>query len=134
MNKIALLGNEYVKLWYHPEPKIIHHEILNSPPSAIFREMLTKGAECLEQHGATKWLSDDSRNKLVQPEDNVWGDTVWAPRVIKAGFKFWAIVLPKQALGHLQMQRFCREYRARGVVVELFEKTDAALKWLTSSA
>ena len=133
MNKITLFENEYVKLWYHPVPKIVHHEISKSPPSDVFRKMLTKGAECLELHDAMKWLSDDSKNVLIGQEDNKWGDTVWAPRMIKAGFKFWAIVLPKRAIGQLQMQRFCKEYRNRGVTVELFEKVEAALKWLTSA-
>jgi hypothetical protein len=34
---------------------------------------------------------------------NEWADTVWLPRVLRAGFKFWAIVLPKAAIGKLNM-------------------------------
>ena len=132
MDVITLYKNEYVKLRYHPKPRVIHHEILKLPPSDVFRTMLTKGAECLEQNEAKKWLSNDTRNILVAPEDFQWGDNVWAPRVIKAGFKYWAIVMPKQAVAKLQMHRFCREYRERGVAVELFQMVHAAMKWLSS--
>lgn len=130
VSRIELL-NDDVALWYHPEPKIIHHQIRGLLPPGALQKLLTKGAECLEQHHAQKWLSDDSQSVPIRPEDYEWGDKVWAPRVIKAGFRYWAIVLPEGAVAQLQMQRFCAEYRARGVTAELFTHEQRALEWLT---
>ena len=132
MSKIELLSNEHVALWFHTDQKIVHHEIRGFAPSREFRNLLTRGAELIEQHHAQKWLSDDTRSSPIRTEDYHWGDTVWAPRVIAAGFKYWAIVLPNKAVAQIQMQRFCEEYRARGVTVELFEKADRGLAWLGS--
>lgn len=133
MSKIELMNDEYVALWYHQKPKIIHHQIRGFLPSEVFRALLTRGAECLEQNRAKKWLSDDSSSAPIRPEDGQWGNTVWAPRVIAAGFAYWAIVLPQKAIAQLQMQRFCAEYRARGITVELFDRADPALAWLVNA-
>lgn len=133
MSKIELLNNEHVGLWFHTEEKVVHHQIRGFAPSKDFRNLLTKGAEAMEEYHAQKWLSDDRKSSPIRPEDYQWGDTIWAPRVIAAGFKYWAIVLPDKAIAALQMERFCEEYRARGVTVELFEKEEAAFAWLKSA-
>jgi hypothetical protein len=57
---------------------------------------------------------------------------MWARRVIKAGLKYWAIVVPENAVGSMQMQRLANEYRKRGVTVNAFADLDTALAWLTS--
>jgi hypothetical protein len=94
--------------------------------------MLSKGAEYLEKYGMKKWLSDDSNVVAITKEDAEWGDKVWAPRVIKAGFKYWAVVMPTSAMGSLQVNRFVKEYREKGVTVEVFNSVDAAKAWLDS--
>ena len=127
---ITLLDDEYVGLWYHPDSHIVHHKIRKFPSSESFRAMLTKGAEWLERYHASKWLSDDKNNVVVRDDDAHWGDTVWAPRVIAAGFKYWAIVLPLSAVGQLNMKRFAEEYRKRGVTVGTFDTVAAAERWL----
>ena len=65
---------------------------------------LTTGAEYLENHGAQKWLSDDRNSVVIGADDVQWGETVGAPRVIKAGFKYWATVTPSKAVAALQMK------------------------------
>ena len=126
----TLLKNDHVNLWYHPAERIIHHELHGFAPSAAFRELLSTGADCLEHNSARKWLSDDSDGAVLREEDAHWGDTVWAPRVIAAGFRYWAIVLPANAIASMQMKRFCSEYARRGVTVELFDNPTSAMDWL----
>ncbi len=132
MPTITLTENEDYSLFYHPEWKIVHHQIHKFPSSASFRAMLDGGADCLEKNHADKWLSDDRKNAVNRAEDMQWGDTFWAPRVIKAGFKYWAIVLPKIAVGQLNMKRLAQEYRRRGVEVDEFDDLDKAMDWLKS--
>lgn len=31
--------------------------------------------------------------------DEEWSDVTWLPRVLRGGFKYWAIVLPSAAIG-----------------------------------
>jgi hypothetical protein len=68
----------------------------------------------------------------VAPEDREWSDKVWAPRVMKAGFKYWAIVVPSQAVAELQMKALRAKRQKQGLAVEMFETVEAAMAWLTS--
>ncbi len=130
MEKTEIINEDYMSLWFHPDLKIVHHKIKKPLPAGEFKRLLTTGADCLENNRCTKWLSDDSDVVAIAKEDNKWGDENWAPRVIKAGFKYWAVVMPKSALGSLMLKRFVNEYRDRGVTVEAFDSVDAAVKWL----
>ena len=132
MSKITIIENDSMSLWYHPEFKIVHHKIHRFPDEGVFRKVLERGAELMEEHGASKWLSDDLDSPVVGAEDVEWGDTIWAPRVIRAGFKYWGIVTPKKVIGSFQMQKFVVEYGERGVTAKLFENIDDALAWLES--
>ena len=129
----TLIDDERKSLVYHPDSKVIHHRMKTNLRGNEFRELLSTGAEYLVENRATKWLSDDRDGGVVAPDDNEWGDTVWAPRVIKAGFKFWAIVAPENAVGSMQMRRFAEEYRRRGVTVKVFTNVDDALGWLDAA-
>ena len=132
MPTITIIDDEKRSLFYHPEARILHHKIKGECFGSDFRDLLTKGAEWMERHRATKWLSEDRDNKIVAPEDGEWAEREWGPRVIKAGFKYWAIVVPGSAVGSLQMRRFAEEYRQRGVTVRIFDSLQAARSWLES--
>ena len=132
MGPIVVMENEYVTVWYHPDSKVVHHRLTKNPDSAMFRAMLSRGAECLEEHHATKWLSDDTNLIVVRDHDSEWGETVWGPRVLRAGFKWWAIVAPASAIGQLTLGRIGTHYRAVGVTVSMFTNVDAGLEWLAS--
>jgi hypothetical protein len=125
-----ILENEHVTLWYYPELKIVHHQMVQPPSSEEFRELLGTGAKTLERFGASKWLSDDRGNTLLKPHDEEWAATEWLPRVIAAGFKFWGIVLPMPAIGKLNMQRIASEHARRGIVSRIETMPQAAFDWL----
>ena len=130
MSTRVILENEYATLVYHSQQKIVHHTLHKPLEGAPFREVLTRGVELFERHGAKKWLSDDRRNGALHPEDGKWAMEVWSNRTIAAGWKYWAIVMPDAALGRANMRRFIREYADRGVEVKVFETKEDALEWL----
>jgi hypothetical protein len=132
MKPVTIMEDEFAGLWYHPDSKLIHHEIRRFLPRGFFRKVLTTGAEYLEKHGAQKWLSDDRLSVVIAEEDVRWGDTVWAPRVIEAGFRYWAVVIPASEVAARQMEGFVRGYREQGVTVAQFESVCEALAWLES--
>ncbi|MFO0552343.1 MAG: hypothetical protein U0271_28405 [Polyangiaceae bacterium] len=124
------LENEFVTLWYHPAGKIVHHKIHKPVTGALFREALERGVEIFERHGAQKWLSDDRGNGALHPDDSNWATTVWSPRVVAAGWAYWAIVLPDAALGRVNMKRFVNIYSDMGVSVRIYSTPEEALVWL----
>ena len=125
-----ILDNEFMTLWYHPDKKIIHHEFHKFTQGETLRDCLSAGAEQMEFKGAQKWLSDDRKNTVVGEDDMKWTSTVWRPRVIKAGWKYWALVLPEKTIGKMNMNRIIKDYGETGVTVQAFSDPDEALKWL----
>ena len=83
-------------------------------------------------YGAIKWLSDDRNNSALPPEDSNWAIETWNPRVLNAGWKYWAVVTPEKVIGQLNLQRFVEMYSEMGVTVKVFTDADAALAWLKS--
>lgn len=118
-------------LIYHPKPKIVHHELRGVVQGARFRALLEKGVELFKQHGACKWLSDDRGNGPLTPEDADWAANVWSPQVIAAGWKYWAVVMPKKMIGQMDMTGWIKRYAEKGVTVSAFTDPDAALRWLS---
>ena len=122
--------NEHVTLWYYPGLKIVHHQMMQALSSEEFRELLTKGTDTMERFAAIKWLSDDRGNTLLRPQDEEWAQKEWLPRVLRAGFKFWAIVLPNAAIGKLNMQRLATLHEKFGIISHVETMPNPAFEWL----
>ena len=130
MEKETIMDNEYYTLLYYPDKKIIHHTFHKFTQGQNFRDGLDAGAKLLEEKKVKKWLSDDRKNSVIVKEDMNWGATVWRPRVIKAGWKYWALVFPEKAIGQLNMKQIIKEYADTGVTAQIFNNPDEALTWL----
>jgi hypothetical protein len=85
------------------------------------------------RHRACKWLSDDRGNGPLKPEDAQWCLTSWSPRVIAAGWKFWAVVMPEKVMGPLNMRRWISTYADQGITVSAFADPVQAMTWLEKS-
>src|SRR5262245_31151475 len=107
--------NEAITVWLDVEHGTVRHQMHKWTRGEDFRAALTAGAEAMEKHHVTKWLSDDRANQVVPVEDETWAKTVWFPRVKAAGWKSWAIVKPEKMIATLNMQRFAEEYRKFGI-------------------
>lgn len=130
MDRETILATPSAMLWYYPGPGIVHHEIKRFIYGQEFRGLLSRGAEVLKQHHATKWLSDDRRNGALSKEDAEWAEGVWRPDVLAAGWKVWAMVPPESVLGHMDISRYTAAIAALGLKVRTFSDPVAALAWL----
>jgi hypothetical protein len=126
----TLIDNDDAVLRYHLGSKIVHHEFRRFIHGEPFREILTRGAEVLQKRGAIKWLSDDRNNGPIKPADAEWASKVWIPKVLAAGWKHWAVVLPEKTLGQMNMMRWIETYAALGISAQPFEKVEDAKRWL----
>lgn len=127
---ITLLDNRYVTLWFHLEPRIVHHVMHRFVPMGEMRELLRIGAEALATHGGCKWLSDDRKGPVVDGPRVAWARENWMPGLIRNGFRYWAVVPSEAALGRWSMDRAVEEYRAAGVEVRTFATPEDAKDWL----
>ena len=130
MSRTTIIDNDFGTLWYYPDKKIIHHQFHKFIFGEPFREILMTGIELFEKNNCMKWLSDDSENPVLNQDDKLWGDKNWTPRIMAAGWKYWAIVMPKKVVGQMSMNRVAEEYRERGVEVFICDDTVKALAWL----
>jgi hypothetical protein len=132
MDPVIILEDPGYSLRYHPAHKIVHHELREYIHGPRFRNILDRGLEAFQQYGAKKWLSDDRGNNALTPDDAAWAMGDWAPRVIAAGWKFWAVVMPEKVMGQINMKRWIKEYSDRGVTVRAFTDPDEAYTWLAT--
>lgn len=130
MAKELILENESVALWYHPESKIVHHQIKKYIFGKNLQEFLLKGSELLKVRGASKWLSDDRNNNALGKEDAEWANNTWLPLTVKSGWKYWAIVQPEKIVGQLNMKSFAGAFSELGITAMMFSDPDEAMKWL----
>ncbi len=126
----TIIDSEAVLLRYHSDTKIVHHEFRRFLHGEPLREVLEKGLEIFRARGACKWLSDDRRNGPITTADAEWARQTWSPRVIAAGWKYWAVVLPEKVLGQMNMKRRMRSYEERGVTARAFSDAGEARRWL----
>ena len=125
-----ILENEYATLVVYPEKKIVHHTIHKFIFGEPFRNLMTKGADVYIEQGCTKWLSDDRKNSALSEEDIQWGQENWENRILDAGWKYWALVMPEKVIGQMNMKRIADRYDGMGVTVQVFSDPDEAMSWL----
>jgi hypothetical protein len=132
MPALTVMNDPNITMWYYPESKTLHHQVHRFFFGQQFRDVMNKGVEIFQKYGANKWLSDDRDVTAFAKEDLEWGDKDWFPRVQKAGWKYWAIVMPAKVVGQLTVKKLADNYSARGVTTRVFSTSEDALKWLES--
>lgn len=128
--KEILIDEPCMRLYFHPDSGIVHHEIKRNLNSEVFRRVLTHGAETLEARKACKWLSDNRDHFKLSEADEEWAKTVWFPRAVAAGWKHWAILRPESAIGALNIARLSQNYARLGVNTRILSDFTEALRWL----
>ncbi len=126
----TIIESTQVSLYYHSSEKIVHHQLHSYPGIKLLQELLLRGLEIITEKGATKWLSDDRNGGALPQSHHEWGDNFWAPQAVKAGWKYWGLVLRSDLLHSANMRKLARAYAAKGVTVEVFTDPDEAFHWL----
>ncbi len=130
MSDVVIFQNEEATLIYHNSDKIVHHEFHKRFSSETFRQVLNAGVDVFKENGATKWLSDDRKIGALSDEDSTWAKTDWFPRVLGAGWKFWALVVPDDVMARMNLVQFVAPYMKEGLMVRVFTQPEEAIAWL----
>jgi hypothetical protein len=130
MNRILLVDNSLITVWVYPAKRLIHHQMKAYCYGTDFREGLARGLEAMEQHHATKWLSDNRATSALPPDDEEWLVKSWFPRAKAAGWKRWGIVKPAKLIGQVYLDRLARRYIEHGIEVRMFGDPDEVMAWL----
>lgn len=130
MAKQLILENDYMAVYYFADEKVVHHVLQPGVGGEALRDGLNMGIRLLAENGAQKWLSDDRLSPGLNEEDTVWAFTEWFDNALRAGWKFWALVVPDEVMARLNMAQFVDEAFQRGVRVQVFTDLDLAWDWL----
>jgi hypothetical protein len=88
--------------------------------------------EFFQQQGASKLLLDLKQTAPFSKDLEVWLIQSWYPRMIAAGLKNLALVLPQNALARLHLDKAVAKKPLPNLETELFEKLAPAIKWLST--
>lgn len=127
-----IIENDSVTLTVYPEKKIVYHEVHGFIQGDSFQELFLKGAQAFKKHRCNKWLSDDRKSTALRKEDLEWAQQNWEPDIIKAGWKYWALILPEAIFGKMNMKELIKRYDSQGIEVQVFTSADEGMKWLES--
>jgi hypothetical protein len=128
--RITVIENDNFTVWCYPADGIVSHQFHKYCYSDIFREMLTNGLEAFQKYHCTKWLSDDRKFGAILPADKDWADEFWQPKMLAAGWRYWAMVLPEKVTGKMNIEKVVRELEALGIVASYHTDPEVALMWL----
>jgi hypothetical protein len=56
----------------------------------------------------------------------------WFPRVLQAGWKFWALVVPEDIMARMNLKQFVDSYFEQGLHIMVFTDPKEAMEWLES--
>ena len=128
MDRIVIIERAEIIVWYHPDQRMIHHEMRGYCYDEPLRAAFLAGLEAMTKYEAQKWLSDDRANGALSLEDEAWVFHTWFPAAAAAGWKYWAHVLPERVVE--RMPRFVELSRQAGVTLRVFTELDPAFDWL----
>jgi hypothetical protein len=132
MDRETIAKTDFGIMYYYPETKIVHHILQKYEFGQPFRDFLSMGTKAIGERGACKWLSDDRSYATLTKEDMEWGRDVFAPDTIKAGWLYWAIVMPEKTVGKMAMDRIIAMYSEMGLTVQIFAEPEEGMRWLKS--
>ncbi len=132
MQPIIIIDNECITLRYLPAKKIVHHTIHKPIDGQAFRDALDAGGRVLKENGACKWLSDDRQNGPLSFDMMVAGPKQWAPGMVAAGWKNWALVVPEQVAAAGTLVPVIDTLFELGLRMMVFTDVEKALAWLES--
>ena len=85
----------------------------------------------LRQHAGTRALGDCREMKVIKQSDQEWAHRDWFPRVLAAGLRRMALVIPKSGLALMNVQEIMSRIPGTKLDVAYFATIEEARAWLS---
>ena len=125
-----VLDTESATVRYDPVAGYIYHTFHCAQTGEPFRDVMNRALDYLIEQQGTKWLSDDRNNDALTDEGNQWSATDWQPRTMKAGWKYWANVVPQDLAAAGTLLPIIEMRFEAGLRMAVFTEVDDAIAWL----
>lgn len=95
---------------------------------ATIQECLDVGLKIIREKQANRWITDSRNMAVMAPEAQRWTTENWWPRALDAGFQWLAIVMPKNVIAKMAIDRSLAP--SQGHDTQFFGSLDEAITWL----
>lgn len=85
----------------------------------------------MKQHGGSRALGDCRNMKVIKQSDQEWSNGDWMPRVLAAGLRRMALVIPKSGLALMNVQEIMSRVPGTKLDVAYFATIEEAREWLS---
>ncbi len=98
--------------------------------TAEFSGLLDAEVKALAEHACPRLLADCRRQRILNPADQERANREWVPKVLEAGLRRFAIVLPESeiAAGHLRER--LDKVPQTAMQIAYFASVEEAREWL----
>jgi len=116
---------------WEPKLRAVCIEWLGWADPGEFAAALEAGLTALTEHRGSRWLADCRDMKTIQQSDQEWVDKSWFPRIIAAGLRRMALVIPKSGLAMTNLEDIVGRVPAGKVDAEFFATMAEAESWIS---
>ena len=99
--------------------------------TAEFEELLEAEVRALKEHSGSRLLADCRRQRALNQATQFTAEQEWSPRVIEAGLKRFAVVLPESEQAAAQLRERLDQLPKGGFKMAYFASVDEARKWVS---
>ncbi len=128
----TLVKEKYIEINVDHSAQIIELKWNGFVKSKNYREALDKAIEIAKEHSLNKWLTDATNVKVVSISDQEWVMNDWFPRALEAGYKYQALIIPRDEFGKTSSNELISEVDGKSVIAKNFMDYNTALEWLSS--
>jgi SpoIIAA-like len=97
-----------------------------------FAALLEAGLTGVVEHHASRWLGDCRYMKAIQQSDQDWIVQSWFPRLLQAGVRRMAAVIPKSGLAKMNLEDILIRVPGTHLDVAYFATVEEARRWLVT--
>lgn len=113
-----------------PSPQVRAHGVEGFARSDEFRAALMRALDAIKDQHAVAYLSDTCKVKVVVHKEQNWANEVWAPLVVAAGLKRFALMKAESGLGKLTVEDVISLVDNWGLLMRGFDSEFEAKIWL----
>ena len=110
----------------------VHMEWQGWANSAEYREANDAIVTALMANRSSKLLGDSRNLKVIKKSDQDWSNQDWFPRVLAAGLKRMALVIPQSGLAKMNVDEILSKVPGTPLEVAYFATLDEARGWLAT--
>ncbi len=130
MSVIQLCESPHLEIRFHADPGFIELIWKGLIPSIEFRELAAKIFEALDKTGVKRILSDNSKWKIISPQDQGWAAHRWFPKAEAEGVVKLASVQSQDIFNRFSERNIQSLTELESMQVHHFTHRQEAISWL----